>query len=652
MDLVLLGLSLGMGNALLAVGLVLVYKSSRIINLAHGELGAFAVAMMLMLIRRFDWPYWPSVVTALAATGLLAAIIERTIIQRLFAAPRLLVLVATIGIAQLVTVARLGLPKPKVDGKSAFVGGGTQFPVPFDHPVVQFGRVTLLPADFMIFVGGPVLVLAVVLFLRYSIYGVAIRAASENAPRARLMGVPVRRVSTMAWVISAVLSGAAAILLAPKIGFTASEAVGLPLLFRGLAAAALAGFESVGAAFGWGIVLGVADQLVFYYSGRAGLTDAVFFGALFVLLLGRRVAQRRTTAAEESSWQLAEPVRALPREIAQHPRWVLLSRTLLVLGVGLVAVGPALMDSSHTYLFASVCAASIVTVSLTVLTGWAGQLSLGQWAIAGVGAVLGSRLVGLEGVPFWIAFALAGVSGAIVALLIGLPALRLPGTLLAVVTLGFAVASSSWLYDQSWFRGTGTLERPEWMTVRWYYALTIVLLAVSLLAVRTLQRSRFGRNIVAVRDNPVQAAAMGISVTRTKLGAFVLSGVLASYGGFLWAAGSGAASSQSFLSIKSIGLLSAAIIGGLGSIGGAVLGTLYIIGIPFFAPDDWTLVGAASSGLGLLLLVLVLPGGLARLVFGARNLLARLVTGIDPKPDVVPVSASAALTSAAVLVDA
>jgi ABC-type branched-subunit amino acid transport system permease subunit len=331
---------------------------------------------------------------------------------------------------------------------------------------------------------------------------------------------------------------------------------------------------------------------------------------------------------------------------------VLLSRTLLVLGVGLVAVGPALMDSSHTYLFASVCAASIVTVSLTVLTGWAGQLSLGQWAIAGVGAVLGSRLVGLEGVPFWIAFALAGVSGAIVALLIGLPALRLPGTLLAVVTLGFAVASSSWLYDQSWFRGTGTLERPEWMTVRWYYALTIVLLAVSLLAVRTLQRSRFGRNIVAVRDNPVQAAAMGISVTRTKLGAFVLSGVLASYGGFLWAAGSGAASSQSFLSVKSIGLLSAAIIGGLGSIGGAVLGTLYIIGIPFFAPDDWTLVGAASSGLGLLLLVLVLPGGLARLVFGARDLLARLVTGIDPRPDVVPVSASAALTSAAVLVDA
>ena len=646
MDLVLLGLSLGMGNALLAVGLVLVYKSSRVINFAHGELGAFAVAMMLMLIRAYDWPYWPALVTSLAATGALAAVIERTIIQRLFAAPRLLVLVATIGIAQLVTVARLVLPKPQVHGKSAFVGGGTQFPVPFTHPVVTFGRVTLLPADFMILVCGPLLVLAVVLFLRYSIYGVAIRAASENAPRARLLGVPVRRVSTMAWVISAVLSGAAAILLAPKIGFTASEAVGLPLLFRGLAAAALARFESVGAAFGWGILFGVADQLVFYYSGRAGLTDAVFFGALFALLLVRRAARNRTTAAEESSWQLAEPVRALPREITSHPRWQLLWRTLLVVTAVAVALAPRAMSTPNTYLLASVFATSIVTVSLTTLTGWAGQLSLGQWAMAGCAAVLGSRMIGLDGVPFWVAFALAGVIGAVLALLVGLPALRLPGTLLAVVTLGFAVASSSWLYDQSWFRGTGTLDRPAWVTVRWYYFLTVVLLAVALLVVRTLQRSRFGRNVVAVRDNPVQAAAMGISVTRTKLGAFVLSGVLASYGGFLWAAGSGAASSQSFTSVKSVTLLAAAIIGGLGSISGAVLGTLYVIGIPFLAPDSWAWMGALSSGLGLLLLVLILPGGLARLLFGARDLLARLVTGIDPRPDVVPVSLSLPRTDA------
>jgi branched-chain amino acid transport system permease protein len=635
-----------MGNALLAVGLVLVYKSSRVINFAHGELGAFAVAMMLMLIRAYDWPYWPAVVTSLAATGVLAAVIERTIIQRLFAVPRLLVLVATIGIAQLVTVARLVLPKPQVHGKAAFVGGGTQFPVPFKEPVVTFGRVVLLPADFMILVCGPLLVLAVVLFLRYSIYGVAIRAASENAPRARLMGVPVRRVSTMAWVISAVLSGAAAILLAPKIGFTAGEAVGLPLLFRGLAAAALARFESVGAAFGWGVLFGVADQLVFYYSGRAGLTDAVFFGALFVLLLSRRAARSRTTAAEESSWQLAEPVRALPREITSHPRWKLLSRGLVVVAAVLLVLAPSALDSAHTYLLGSVFATSVVTVSLTILTGWAGQLSLGQWAIAGCAAVLGSRLVGLEGVPFWVAFALAGAVGAVLALLIGLPALRLPGTLLAVVTLGFGVASTSWLYDQSWFRGTGTLERPEWMSVGWYYAVTVIVLATALAAVRTLQRSRFGRNVVAVRDNPVQAAAMGISVTRTKLGAFVLSGVLASYGGFLWAAGSGAASSQSFPAVKSVALLAAAIIGGLGSIGGAVLGTLYIVGIPFFAPDSWSWMGALSSGLGLLVLVLALPGGLARVLFTARDLLARLVTGIDPRPDVVPVSASVSLASA------
>jgi branched-subunit amino acid ABC-type transport system permease component len=127
-DLFLYGLTLGMANALLAVGLVLVYMSSRIITFAHAELGAFAVAMMVMLVRVYHCPYLVGLLGSLLATGLLGAIIERTIIQRLFDAPRLIALIATIGIAQLVIVARLILPKEKVAGRSKFVGGGDAFP--------------------------------------------------------------------------------------------------------------------------------------------------------------------------------------------------------------------------------------------------------------------------------------------------------------------------------------------------------------------------------------------------------------------------------------------------------------------------------------------------------------------------------------------
>src|SRR4051794_9938809 len=112
MDIVLLGLSIGMANALLAAGIVLVYMSNRVLNLAHGEIGAFAVAMMLTLTRRGHVPYWPALLLSLGAAGLLGALIERVVLRRLFGSPRLIMLIATIGIAQLVIVARLVLPKP------------------------------------------------------------------------------------------------------------------------------------------------------------------------------------------------------------------------------------------------------------------------------------------------------------------------------------------------------------------------------------------------------------------------------------------------------------------------------------------------------------------------------------------------------------
>src|SRR5262245_39649082 len=107
MDIVTLGLSVGMANALLAVGIVLIYKANRVINLAHGELGVFCVAMMLWLVEEHHWNYWPALAASLAGTGLLAAIIERTILARLWRSPRLILLIATLGIMQLVSVLRL-----------------------------------------------------------------------------------------------------------------------------------------------------------------------------------------------------------------------------------------------------------------------------------------------------------------------------------------------------------------------------------------------------------------------------------------------------------------------------------------------------------------------------------------------------------------
>ena len=636
MDLVLLGLTIGMANALLAVGLVLIYMSNRVVNFAHGEIGAFAVALMLTFTQVLHWYYWPSLLASLVGTCVLAAVIERSVIQRLFRSPRLIVLIATVGIAQVVTVGRLLLPKPKNGDTAIFAGGGTQFPVPFDGPSFTFGRVVIGPEHLMVLVIGPLAVLGVVIFLRRSVYGIAMRASAENSDRAQLLGIPVRRVSTLAWVIGALLAGIGAILLAPVVGFSSTEAVGLPLLARGLAAATVARFESVGLAFGVGLGFGLIDQLSIFYTGQSGITDAILLGIVLVVLLFRRFEKRRTTASEESSWAVADPVRPLPPEIAAHPRWKLVSRGAAGTAATLLLLAPGLLAASSTFLLATIAAVSVVTVALTILSGWGGQLSIGHWALAGVGGVLGSRLHEVLGVPFWLAFIAVGVLGGAVSLLLGIPALRLPGPLLAVVTLGFAVVCSTWLFDESWFRGTGVLERPEWIGIDTYYYLCLLFLAVVLLGVRALQRGRFGRNVIAVRDNPVQAAAMGIAVVRTKLTTFVLSGTLASLAGFLWAAGVRTASPEAFPAYRSLGLLAAAIIGGLGSIGGAVLGTVYLLGIPYFAADISPYFGILSTGVGLLVLVLVLPGGLARVAFTIRDRVALLVTGLDARPKVEP----------------
>lgn len=638
MDIITLGLAIGMANALLAVGLVLIHMSNRVLNLAHGEFGAFCVAMMLALTRSAHLNYWLALVLSLAATGLLAAIVERTIIARLWQSPRLIVLIATLGVAQLIIVARLVLPKPQdAEGGSVLIGGGGMFPVPISSPTVEWDRVVLLPQHFMALVAGPVLVLALAAFLRWSPYGVALRAAAENAPRARLLGIPVRRVSTLAWVISALFAGAGAVLLAPIIGFSATEAVGLPILMRGLAAATIARMESVSTALGVGLALGVADQLVFFWTGQSGLTDLVLLVVIVVVLLGRTGPVKRTMSWEESSWEMAEPVRPLPPEIAEHPRWKLLVTSAATALVVALVTAPMWMQTSATFFVSSIFLIAAVVVSLTVLTGWAGQLSLGQWALAGVGGVLGGNLVADVGLPYGLAFVLAAAAGGVAALLLAIPALRLEGMGLAVVTLGFSVAAASWLFNQPWFSAQSFFEAPSYMTTDVLYGATLLYLLVVVAATRRLQQSRIGRNVVAARDNPRQAASFGVAVARAKLTAFVYSGVVAAGAGFLWATATGLPSTLSFPPVRSLSIVAAAVIGGLGTVAGGILGAIYLWGVPYFASDVTPYIGLLATGGGLLALLLFLPGGFARGMAELRDRLARAVTGIDPRPVVQPV---------------
>jgi branched-chain amino acid transport system permease protein len=229
---------------------------------------------------------------------------------------------------------------------------------------------------------------------------------------------------------------------------------------------------------------------------------------------------------------------------------------------------------------------------------------------------------------------IAAAAGGVVALLLGLPALRLEGTALAVTTLGFGVAAASFLFEQTWFRGSGFMTRPEFMTTAVYYFVALAMLALTVLAARTFQRKRIGRNMIAVRDNPMQASAFGVSLVATKLTAFVFAGILAGGAGFLWATGVGLADQSVFGPVRSLSIMAAVVIGGLGSVAGAIVGVFYLLAVPYFLGNVSTYAGLIASAVGVLALILMLPGGLARVMYGGRDLLARALTGIDVRPKV------------------
>lgn len=652
MDIVLQGMVFGVANGLLAAGIVLVYMSNRSINFAQGELGAFAVAVMFALSNRAHFTYAAALALSLLATAALGALIELTVIRRLFTSPRLIVLLATIGVAQIITATRAGIPKPKNQaGDDVAFGGASTFPVPFEIDPITFGRVVLHTADVMVLTVGPLLALALFAFLRWSPYGIALRAAAENSQRARLLGIPVRRVSTLAWVLAAVLSGVAAILLAPIVGYSSGPAVGLSLLFRGLAAATIAGMTSVGTAFGVGVALGVADELLFVWTGQSSLTDVVLFVAVLGALLFRKDVLRSASATAESAPDTGEPVRPLPARVLAEPRWSSFAFTSRTVVVGVVVLLPFVLSAHNTFFIASTVLLCCAVLSVTILTGWAGQLSLGQWAIAGTGGLLGTQLYSDAGLPYWLAFVSAVLIGGVVAAALGLPALRLQGLNLAVVTLAFSVMASSWLFNRDWVRPGQDLGLPPYMTTKVQYLTAFLLLGLVLGTARLVDRSQLGRAIRAVKENPVAASSMGISVVRTKLTAFAISGMMAAGSGFLFIDAIGSADNSVFPPATSLGLLAAAVIGGLGSLAGALIGGTYIYAAQYFGaqwfPEQAGVISLLSTGVGLLLLVLFLPGGLIRPLVDVRDRLARLVTGIDPREAVAVRTAEDELGNAA-----
>lgn len=630
---VFLGAVIGSLIAFISIGLVLIYRTNRIINFAQADIGGVAAVLSVLLIAQFKMNYFLSMAIGLATALALGALIELTVVRRFFKAPRLVLTVATIAVTQVLVFIELILPR--AFGLDFLV---VEIPTPFDAEFSVPDVAGNLPPVFftanhiLAIAVVPVLIVVIGLFLKFSRVGIASRAAAENQERSSLLGIPVRRISTIVWIFAAGLSALGALLRAPTIGLSiAGGNFGPALLVRALAPAVVGRMENLRTTFVSAVVLGIIDQAIFFRVSDPSIRDVFLLGVIFVaLLLARRRRGGRAEESEASAWQELREVRPIPRELKGLPEVRYGFRViagLLLLGLIWFALAAPPFRVGQVAL---ILILAIIGISLVVLTGWAGLISLGQIGFAGVGAaVMGFLLVKQDWnvIPALLG---AGLVGAAVALVVGLPALRIRGLFLAVSTVAFGLLVGTVVLNENyfgWLLPTDRIERPEVFgyqlaSHKTFFFFVLITFLLVLVSARSLRRSRLGRVLIAARDNELATRGYGVNVTTARLTAFSFSGFYAALGGGLFALHQNGISATSFSVEASLQVFVMVVIGGLGSIPGALLGAAYYFSAQFFLPPIYSLL---ATGLGMVVLLMIVPGGLGQITYGWRDGLLRRI---------------------------
>jgi len=631
---VMLGTIIGITYGLLAVGLVLVYRTSRVINFAHGEFGALGAAVLGMAVTRWHVPYYVALPLGFVAGAAVGAFTE-VVLRRLRNAPKLMSIVVTLGVGQFLFLFSFAI--------NSQAGAGLIYPQPPGVPEFDLGALRITRAYSAMLIFAPLLVLGLVVFLRRSRFGLGIRSSAANPEAARMAGIFSGRMAAMAWAIAGGVSAFTAILTAPSRGFVSGESFGPALLLRALAGAVIARMTSLPRALVAGIGIGIVEQILLWNSPRAGLVEI----ALFVIILIALLVQRREAGREEEkgSWAAVQAWRPVPE--ALNRVWMIRNLGRVIAGVALVAalLLPLVISHSNSITMVSIYTFALVGLSVGILTGLGGQLTLGQFAVAAVGATV-SFVVASRVSSFGLSFVYAGLAGGAVSLLIGLPALRLRGLMLTVTTLGFALVVPAWLLQQEWMLGAGvdpgrpTLFGNLLDSGKEYYFFALGVLLLMLWLTRNVRRGGFSRMLVAIRDNEDNARAFTIRARLVKMQAYVLAGFVAGVGGATYGHALSIIGTTSFPTGSSVDIAMLTVVGGMAILAGPLLGALVVIGIPAFLPLDSA--GLAGTKLGLLLLILYAPGGVAQLLQPVRN---RLISRLARRHGIDALAAEAAETA-------
>jgi ABC-type branched-subunit amino acid transport system ATPase component/ABC-type branched-subunit amino acid transport system permease subunit len=403
-------------------------------------------------------------------------------------------------------------------------------------------------------------------------FGLATSAIAENRRAASTVGWSAQSVELANFAIAGGLSALAAIFLAPTVGLTV---VTLTLLvLPALAGALLGGFSSFSLTVAGAAVIGILQSLLGRYNHTPGVADSVpFLVIVVVMVAGGRARPARGDVASRLPLPGSGRVAIVPLVVGS-----------LIAGILVFQLDPSWVDAITT-----TAIVAVLILSVVVVTGYAGQLSLCQWALAGFGAWVAARMVATQGAPFWLA-ALVGLAATVpLGLVLALPAMRTRGLNLAVATLGLALVVQSMILDNIKLTGGlagTTIGKPSLFGVNLdpiahpsrYAVLVLVVLVLAGLMVANLRRGRSGRRLLAVRSNERAAASLGVGVYGAKLHAFAVAAFLAAIAGVLTIFRSPTAVFTQFDVFGSITAVQYAVVGGIGWAGGSVVGALLASG--------------------------------------------------------------------------
>ncbi len=599
-----LGLGAGSAYALISQGLILVHRASGVVNFAQGAMAMFAAYFYTWLTGQ-GLSDVSAALVAIAGAGVLGAVVQRFVMRPLGRAPLLAKLVAALGVV-LVLEALAGI---------VFGYDLQTAPALLPTSTVHVFGVDVGLDRIILFVIAIALAAALSFFARRTTIGSLFRAASDSEEGLAILGYSQNAVSTSAWVAGSMLAGFAGIVIAPITSLSVTTII--LLIIPALSVTLLAGFTSFWFATIAGLLLGILQsEIAGYWTLSSptieGMQDAAPFLLIIIVMVvrGRAIPGRDTIALGRPP--LAPPARAKPAVLA---------------GVVVLAVVLTYIASNNYQTAISIgLISAIVALSLVVLTGYVGQISLAQMTFAGLGAYFCSRFADDLGIPFPFSIIVAGLATGVGGVILGVPALRVRGVNLAVITLGAAVAVDSLVFNDAGLTGgySGiSIQSPsifgyslDGIIHPFRYAMVcLVVLILCVAGVAWLRRSRLGLMMLAVRDNERAAAAEAVNTVRTKLIAFGLSAFMAGVAGGLFAYLYGHLSFDSFAPLASVLFVTTAYIGGIGSIAGAVIAGLISAGGPLFelfsSSASVDRYQALIAGAGVVLTAVLNPDGVA-----------------------------------------